>query len=1268
MDNGVKFTLEFESNGSKVLKDISVSSDSLRNAVKEVTSEVKSMSKGFEEMGKSVVVMNSALGIINSIKGVVDGLANDWNSFDKAMRAVNTMAGKNADELGKLKEQVAALGNEIPKTKDELASGLYQVISNGVPENNWISFLEQSAKASVGGIADLGQTVTVTSTIIKNYGLDWDKVGEIQDKIQMTAKNGVTSFEQLAAALPRVSGNAATLGVSIDELMALFATLTGVSGNTAEVSTQLAAVFTALVKPSSEATKMAQEMGIQFDAAAIKAAGGMKNFLTQLSADISSYASSHNMLEQEIYGKLFGSAESLRALTPLTGELASKFAENVEAMAGSAGTIDQSFGNMVGSGESVTQMLKNQLSTMADWIGGVASTIQPNLTFVAVMGQSLIGLSMARKGFVVLIATIKNFIAAQRSGAAATALATIHERIQTTARNMLAAATGSATVSTAALTVATIALYAALTMGISAVITGLVSLFSNLGDETEELDDKTRSLIDAEENAKRENEAAEQMREQEATTLKNVRAELEMNIAKTKNFKGSKAEEKAMVNSLNNTYGDTMGYFSSVADWYKALVANSDAYCKQMIIEARTRMLANQIAQEEQDIHNIIYNDDGSQKTYSKGQKSRKVADWDNMVDDGTGKKVAGTKTIIEDSDYDKALNTVINKKKKVKNLEKQMDDAVKEINNVQMPKKGDDKRPTLGGGDVGENKKTDKKTDNEKSRLQQLNALISQSKEEYVKADETKRAEIAKNIQLYKAEKEGIEQLQREAMRPAELNTLQEIDEEISYQQSLRKRASKDQIKVIDDEITKLEQKRAEIQRPTELNSLKAIDDEISFQQKLRNTAGKDAMAGIDAEIERLGSLRKALERSGHKELEIDQITTYDQLEKEISYYTDVLKTSGVEERADIQKRINSLNELRQKWDDILGDLEKPGEIGTLDTIDKLDKALAYYQGKQKKATGDEIDNIGKIIAAVERKRSALMRGEDILKKIRDADEINSLKGHEFHIKVKAIGFEELTEKIRSLRKLLNDTENPLSITQKKDVEGLISTYEKWRKETLKSMDTVKNGWDGIKGIGSGIESISDALKGNGNAWEKVTSIIDGMLQLYDSFSGIIGIIKMITEATKENTMAKSTEAGVVAAGAAVEVGATEAVSDANKKEMTTSVGAAAGETMKAHAGIPFAGIAIGAGLVASLLALMFALPKFANGGVIYGPTLGLMGEYGGASNNPEVVAPLSKLKGLLADEIMSGNGVGRVKFRIDGRDLVGVLEKENNWKLRVK
>lgn len=120
------------------------------------------------------------------------------------MRKANTMAGKSGDEYSKLKGSIKDMSSVIPLAREELANGLYQVVSNGVPEDNWISFLEQSAKSAVGGLADLGQVVNVTSTLIKKYGLEWDAVTEIQDKIQMTAKNGVTSFEQLASALPEL--------------------------------------------------------------------------------------------------------------------------------------------------------------------------------------------------------------------------------------------------------------------------------------------------------------------------------------------------------------------------------------------------------------------------------------------------------------------------------------------------------------------------------------------------------------------------------------------------------------------------------------------------------------------------------------------------------------------------------------------------------------------------------------------------------------------------------------------------------------------------------------------------------------------------------------------------------------------------------------------------------------------------------------------------------------------------------------------------------
>lgn len=398
MAKEIKFNVKLVVDGKEQLVTATSTAEELRRVLDSAKTSSQKLNAALVNFNQAVMAANNVTNAISQISGALNGVTEESRSFSAAMNAANTMAGKSGEDFAKLKGQVAELSKSIPVVRDELANGLYQVISNGVPEDNWIAFLQKSAKASVGGIADLGETVKVTSTIIKNYGLSWDKAGDVQDKIQLTAKNGVTSFEQLAQALPKVTSNAATLGVSIDELMATFATLTGVSGNTAEVSTQLAAIFTALVKPSSEASKMAQQMGIEFDAAAIKAAGGMRNFLTDLDKNVKAYASKSGMLEQEIYGKLFGSAESLRALGPLTGQLADKFNENVEAMKGSAGTIDDAFSIMSSSGAASLQILKNKFAEVGDAIASTMGGIMPVLNITAQIGNTVIAVSAMVSG------------------------------------------------------------------------------------------------------------------------------------------------------------------------------------------------------------------------------------------------------------------------------------------------------------------------------------------------------------------------------------------------------------------------------------------------------------------------------------------------------------------------------------------------------------------------------------------------------------------------------------------------------------------------------------------------------------------------------------------------------------------------------------------------------------------------------------------------------------------------------------------------------
>lgn len=68
---------------------------------------------------------------------------------------------------------------------------------------------------------------------------------------------------------------------------------------------------------------------------------------------------------------------------------------------------------------------------------------------------------------------------------------------------------------------------------------------------------------------------------------------------------------------------------------------------------------------------------------------------------------------------------------------------------------------------------------------------------------------------------------------------------------------------------------------------------------------------------------------------------------------------------------------------------------------------------------------------------------------------------------------------------------------------------------------------------------------------------------------------------------------------------------------------------------------VAGGIGLVQSLFA---DIPAFADGGIISGPTVGLMGEYPGAKTNPEVIAPLDKLQSMLgaAPVVVTGKIAG--------------------------
>ena len=1239
MAKDVKFNIKLQVDGKDVVVQASTNVKQLANDLGLVHDRVTAADKAFMKWTQSVVAIGAVTNSIQQISGVLNTLTEDSRTFGAAMKAANTMAGKDAEGFVQLKDQVAELSKSIPMARDELANGLYQVISNGVPEDNWIDYLRASSRAAVGGIADVGEVVKVTSTVIKNYGLEWSAAQDIQDKIQLTAKNGVTSFEQLASALPSVTGQAAQLGVSFTEMLAVMSTLTGVTGNTSEVATQLASVLTALTKESSKSQKMAEEMGISFNAASIKAAGGLRNYLQELDRTVTAYAQKSGQLKESIYSKLFGRAEALRLVNGLTGEMAAKFDENIAALDNSAGTIDKAFETMSSTGAATTQMLKNQFAAVTDVIAGFVGGVQPILNFTAQMGMTILSVTSLTKAFKGLnLQAVILAIRTKAGGVAMLAFGLRASRAAAFARVFSAALKGVAFQATATKIAIRGLMMAtgvgALIAGVTFAVEKLTGAFEDASDAAEDTTEKIDRVADT----------AQQAQDAFANKQSEVYSSLMTKYAQLQTaWKAlSTAHAKAQWIKDNKKAFEELGLkITNAKDAEDTFVGNTDAVVESFKARAKAAARLAQLTEEyriQMDLADEIARGDEQyrqENTVQAGEPVRKEGEFypaGHSAEKGMEYVNSGGHWVYTDKGAAQH-NANIGKNPNMQSSRDALAASQERSKKIEGDIAADAKAATT------KIKPTPTKTTNTKG---------DPNKDKIIEGAKS-YADLTHNIGVYKK--------QLEAADPANKQLITSLRQQIAEAEEAAQ-AAKDLANGWD------------LQNP---DTLEEIDEAISRQQALRKKASAENLQGIDAEIKRLQGLKAQMERNAKVPTPIEQIHTYEQLDEALAIYNDRLKVATEEERAQIQTQIIELEKLRKKWDATLEAMKKPGPIGTLKTIEDLDNAISYYGQLQKHQSADEIAATQQVIQALEAKKKAMQRPIELAGMQKEIDEINALSGREFKVKIKGMGFDALTDKIRELQKALNDIDNPPTENQRKQIEGMIATYEEWRRKSISAFDTARNGWDGIKGIGNSIQSITDALEGNGNAWQKTVALVDAFIGLYEGIQAVIGIINLLSAASSAHAVTKGVEAGAETteaatreAATAANVAASVAQIAANKLETASWAELAAAMTFAAHAYIPFAGTAIAAGMIATQQALIFAagIPKYEKGALAFGPTLGIFGEYAGASHNPEVVAPLDKLRSMI--EPSEGGISGDVRFVIDGDKLVGILKRKNNQSKR--
>lgn len=258
-----------------------------------------------------------------------------------------------------------------------------------------------------------------------------------------------------------------------------------------------------------------------------------------------------------------------------------------------------------------------------------------------------------------------------------------------------------------------------------------------------------------------------------------------------------------------------------------------------------------------------------------------------------------------------------------------------------------------------------------------------------------------------------------------------------------------------------------------------------------------------------------------------------------------------------------------------------------------------------------------------------------------------------------------DLQEEARNAGKIL-DEELAKAMANVPDLEKALKIAQV--RQDIKDLGKeLKQGmFSGVKNIASSADRMVSAFTQlrdvmddeDASAWERIMAVWNVMVNSVDSFMSIIQTIDTLRELTEKLGKAKEAEAAIDTATTAAKVtnATTEAAVDTATtgvevvnagKKVAANTAEGASDAGKSAAKRPFPAniIAIGAAIAAAIAAFS-VIPKFANGGVVSGRTLAEVGEYPGASSNPEVIAPLSKLK-----DMIGGTGMANVRVEVGGK-----------------
>ncbi len=310
---------------------------------------------GIPPLAGNIANLAAQLGLAVSAAEVLRYTFNQLTQIEDAGAAVRTLgvdSEKLRANLSKLSDELGANVSTL-----DLLKASYDVASSGFADAaSATDILRAAAAGARGGFADINEVAKATTAVLNAYGLSSAEAARVVDGFVQAQADGVLTVKQYADNVGEIVSVAAAAGISIEELNAAIATATlkGVQVN--QAFTGFRQVISSILKPSAEATKLANQLGIDFSLAGLQAKG-FSGFLSDVALKTGASA--------DKVAILLGSVEAQAALQPLLNDQLAKYNELLGKQANKTGAAAKSADTASATISSGITKISNRLSNLA---------------------------------------------------------------------------------------------------------------------------------------------------------------------------------------------------------------------------------------------------------------------------------------------------------------------------------------------------------------------------------------------------------------------------------------------------------------------------------------------------------------------------------------------------------------------------------------------------------------------------------------------------------------------------------------------------------------------------------------------------------------------------------------------------------------------------------------------------------------------------------------------------------------------------------------